>query len=69
MEQFSDEQLITRVMNGEKSALVPLVERYHSRLLGYLYRLTFGNQPLAEDLVQDTFVHILQQDSYRPGRP
>jgi RNA polymerase sigma-70 factor (ECF subfamily) len=69
MERLSDEQLMAQVMDGERSALAPLVERYHGRLLGYLYRLTFGNRPLAEDLVQDTFVRILQQDSYQPNRP
>ncbi len=69
MNALSDEQLIARLMQGEREALSPLVERYHRLLLGYLYRLTNGNQPLAEDLVQDTFMRILQQDSYQPGRP
>jgi RNA polymerase sigma factor (sigma-70 family) len=38
-------------------------------LLGYLYRLVRGNRQLAEDLVQETFVQILKQDSYLPGHP
>jgi RNA polymerase sigma-70 factor (ECF subfamily) len=45
------------------------VERYHAPLLGYLYRLTDGNRPLAEDLVQETFIRLLRQDSYQTGRP
>ena len=65
----TDEQLIARVMAGEPAALQPLVERYHGPLLGYLYRLTGGDRPLAEDLVQDTFEHVLRQASFRPGRP
>jgi len=63
----TDEQLIAHVMAGEPAALQPLVERYHGPLLGYLYRLTSGDRPLAEDLVQDTFEHVLRQDSFRPG--
>ncbi len=69
MNALSDEQLIAGLMQGEREALAPLVERYHRLLLGYLYRLTNGNQPLAEDLVQETFIRVLQQDSYQPGRP
>lgn len=69
MLHLSDEQLIARVLEGEQSALAPLVERHHGPLFGYLYRLTHGQRQLAEDLVQDTFVRILQQDSFQPGRP
>jgi RNA polymerase sigma-70 factor (ECF subfamily) len=69
MECQSDEQLIEAIMRGNQSALAPLVERYHAPLLGYLYRLTDGNRPLAEDLVQDTFIRVLQQHSYQPERP
>jgi RNA polymerase sigma-70 factor, ECF subfamily len=67
--RWSDEQLISAVMSGNKSALEPLVTRYHAALLGYLYRLTNGNRSLAEDLVQETFVHLLSQGSYQAGRP
>ena len=55
----TDEQLIARVMAGDSAALAPLVERYHGPLLAYLYRLTGGDRPLAEDLVQDTFEHVI----------
>jgi RNA polymerase sigma-70 factor (ECF subfamily) len=69
MDPLSDEQLIGEVMSGNRSALEPLVARYHAALLGYLYRLTNGNRPLAEDLVQETFIHLLRQGTYRAGRP
>ena len=65
----TDEQLMAQVMRGDASALAPLVERYHGPLLGYLYRLTNGNRPLAEDLVQDTFVRVMRQASFQAGRP
>src|SRR5262245_7780873 len=69
VDQLTDEQLITRMMDGDTAALARLVERYHRPLLGYLYRLTSGNDALAEDLAQETFVRILQQDSYQSDRP
>ncbi len=53
-------------------ALARLVERHHSLLLGFLYRMT-GDRALAEDLVQETFVRVLrgirQYDYPRPFKP
>jgi RNA polymerase sigma-70 factor, ECF subfamily len=69
MEQLSDEVLMAEVMAGKTIALAILVERYHASLLGYLYRLVSGDRPLAEDLVQETFLNILQQRGYQIGRP
>lgn len=69
MEWIADEQLMTAVMAGDQSALTALVTRHHSALLGYLYRLTGGDRPLAEDLVQETFLRVLQQRSYRADHP
>jgi RNA polymerase sigma-70 factor (ECF subfamily) len=64
-----DEQLIQSVMQGDRDALATLVARHHRPLLGYLYRLLGGNRLLAEDLVQETFMRVLQQENYEPGRP
>ncbi len=65
---LSDEQIMAQVMLGKRTFLEILVERYHKPLFGYLYRLTNGNCPLAEDLVQETFLRVLQQDTYQPQR-
>ncbi len=64
-----DEALMAAVSAGEQAALAALVERYHAPLLGYLYRLTGGNRPLAEDLVQETFLGLLRRSGYQPHRP
>jgi RNA polymerase sigma-70 factor (ECF subfamily) len=69
MEQPSDETLVQRVLAGDHDALSALVVRYHQPLLGYLYRLTEGNRPLAEDLVQETFARLLRPANFQPGRP
>jgi RNA polymerase sigma-70 factor (ECF subfamily) len=69
IDQLSDEALMSAVMSGKSTALAMLVERYHSLLLGYIYRLVGGDRPLAEDIVQETFLHILQKSGYQAGRP
>jgi RNA polymerase sigma-70 factor, ECF subfamily len=69
MQERSDEQLMAAVMAGDQVALAALVARHHGPLLGYLYRLTGGDQHLAEDLVQETLLHVLRQHTYQTGRP
>ena len=69
----TDEQLAQQVQHGEAQALTALVERHHGALLGYLYRLTGGHRPLAEDLTQETFLRalrrIVQYQYPRPFKP
>ena len=66
----TDEQLARQLQQGETQALAQLVERHHSPLLGFLYRLTGGDRALAEDLVQDTFLRVLRTcGQYRAARP
>ncbi|MBI5566136.1 MAG: RNA polymerase sigma factor [Chloroflexi bacterium] len=66
----TDEQLARRLQQGDANALGQLVERHHSPLLGFLYRLTGGDRALAEDLAQDTFLRVLRTcHQYRAPRP
>lgn len=69
MQERSDEQLIAAVMAGDQVALAALVTRHHAPLLGYLYGLAGGDRQLAEDLVQETLLHVLRQRVYPPDRP
>ncbi len=69
MQERSDEQLMAAVMAGDQVALAALVTRHHAPLLGYLYRLVGGDQQLAEDLVQETLLHVLRQRTYQAARP
>ncbi len=70
---LSDEILVRGVQRGNQSYLTILVERYHAPLLRFLLRMCHGNRPLAEDLVQETFLRLLRsinQYNYpRPFRP
>ena len=64
-----DEDLARALQRGETRALTLLVERHHAPLLGYLYRLTGGDRPLAEDLVQETFLRVLRSiRQYHPAQ-
>ena len=69
MQEKSDEQLMAAVQAGDQVALAALVTRHHSPLLGYLYRFVGGDRQLAEDLVQETLLHVLRQHAYQPHRP
>lgn len=60
---------MTAVQAGDRPALGRLVERHHRPLIGYLYRLSGGDRPLAEDLAQETFVRLLRGSCYQVGRP
>lgn len=67
---IADELLARRIQQGDSSAIGGIVERHYDSLLGYLYRMTGGDRPLAEDLVQDTFVRALRSIAqYQHPRP
>ena len=71
--ELTDEDLALGVQRGNTNDLATLVERHHSPLLGFLYRMTGGDRALAEDLVQETFLRVLRairQYQYpRPFKP
>ena len=54
----TDEELMSRyARSGDREAFGLLFSRYAPRLLG-LFRRSTGDQALAQDLVQQTFLHI-----------
>jgi RNA polymerase sigma-70 factor (ECF subfamily) len=62
--------LARSIQRGEAEALNTLVERHHSPLLGFLYRLTGGDRALAEDLAQEAFLRVLRSiEQYAHPRP
>lgn len=53
-------ELLGRCQAGDKLAWDTLVDAYWQRLFGYALRAT-GNAELAQDLVQETFLRIVQR--------
>ena len=57
MAALDDSGLVAAFLAGEARAFTELVDRYHVRLLNFVYR-TIGDRDRAEDLVQETFVRV-----------
>jgi RNA polymerase sigma-70 factor (ECF subfamily) len=63
-------QLQTSIQRSDRRAagvaLDALVGRHYDGLMGYLYRLTSGDRPLAEDIAQEAFLRVLRHiDQYK----
>jgi RNA polymerase sigma-70 factor (ECF subfamily) len=64
-----DEQLMLRCRRGDEEAFAALVRRYERELYGYLRRY-LGDNALAEDVFQNTFLQVhLKRSQYDEGRP
>jgi len=50
-------ELVDRYLDGDAYAFQVLADRYHDRLVNFIYR-TIGDRDRAEDLVQETFVRV-----------
>ncbi|MBI4545023.1 MAG: sigma-70 family RNA polymerase sigma factor [Gemmatimonadetes bacterium] len=55
--ELDDSGLVAAFLGGETRCFGELVERYHQRLLNFIYR-TIGDRDRAEDLVQETFIRV-----------
>jgi RNA polymerase sigma-70 factor (ECF subfamily) len=59
--------LLTRVADGDRAALTQLYERYHSRLLRFIYRLT-GDLEAAQEGVNDVMLVVWNSAANFGGR-
>jgi RNA polymerase sigma-70 factor (ECF subfamily) len=65
----TDEELMQCLRRGIREAFGTLVRRYERELYGYLRRYT-GDDSLAEDVFQNTFLQVhLKCGQYEAGRP
>jgi RNA polymerase sigma-70 factor (ECF subfamily) len=55
MSQDKDQDIIERVLGGERDAYAALVDRYKGPIFNLAYRMTGSHQD-ADDLTQDTFI-------------
>lgn len=66
-----EELLVTRARRGDADAFAEIFERYHQRIVNYLYGLVHDRE-LAHDLAQDSFIKAYKalprmDDSLRLG--
>ena len=61
----NDQELVQAYIKGDQSAIEILINRHRSKVYTYIL-LTIKNQPLAEDLFQETFIKVIQ--SLRGGK-
>jgi RNA polymerase sigma-70 factor (ECF subfamily) len=67
--EADERSLILKARRGSGDAIAALVERYSPGLFRYLISLS-GDPALAEDLLQDTWLRVMERlNSYRTGRP
>jgi RNA polymerase sigma-70 factor (ECF subfamily) len=65
MLRTSDEVLVQRFKNGDRSAFSELVDRHQHRVYSLCYRW-MGNQQAAEEVAQDVFVSLFRSlDRFR----
>src|SRR4051812_35171172 len=57
LRSLDDAGVVAVFLQGEERAFEELVDRYQSRLIGFVYR-TVGDRERAEDLVQEVFVRV-----------
>jgi RNA polymerase sigma factor (sigma-70 family) len=57
----SDSDLVMAALNGERDAFAGLYQRHAGWMRPLLWRLTGGDQGLADDLLQDSFVQAWQK--------
>ena len=57
--------MVQAYIKGDQSAIEILINRHRSKVYTYIL-LTIKNQPLAEDLFQETFIKVIQ--SLRAGK-
>ncbi|PIU42328.1 MAG: RNA polymerase subunit sigma-24 [Candidatus Omnitrophica bacterium CG07_land_8_20_14_0_80_42_15] len=64
--QPSDEYLIQKAREEDRSTFEELYNRYKKAIFGYIYRL-IGDKAVAEELTQETFVKVyMNLARYRP---
>ncbi len=59
LQELDDCQVAQRHLDGDPQAFGSLVDRYQSRLLGFVARNT-GDRERAEDLVQEAFIRVFR---------
>ena len=62
--KYTDEELMSRIGEGDSGFLKELYNRYNKKLLNYFYRMLGGDETKAQDFLQDVFLKIIE----KPGQ-
>jgi RNA polymerase sigma factor (sigma-70 family) len=57
--KLSDYELVNKFINGQRSGIEVLINRYKNKVYTYIL-LIVKNQQLTEDIFQDTFIKVIQ---------
>ena len=60
MDHDQEQEIIGRVLGGDRSAFAGLVEKYQGVIFNLAYRMT-GSREDADDLTQETFIRAFQK--------
>tara|TARA_R110002050_G_scaffold286088_1_gene436096 strand:- start:48295 stop:48879 length:585 start_codon:yes stop_codon:yes gene_type:complete len=64
-EKITDQELVSKYLNGHEYSLQILIERHQERVLGYI-RSKVRDTQLAEDIFQDVFIKVI--NTLRKGK-
>jgi RNA polymerase sigma factor (sigma-70 family) len=56
--QLNDQELVSKYLSGDESALETLINRHQSKIYSYVMQIV-KDQQLAEDVFQDTFFKVI----------
>lgn len=56
---FTDEELMSRVQNGDRKCFEELYDRYHKRLFNFIFRL-LNDREKTEDFLHDVFIKVME---------
>jgi RNA polymerase sigma-70 factor, ECF subfamily len=67
-DQPSDDDLMTRIADGDRDAFALLYRRFRADVYRFALHVS-GSRPVADDVTQDVFMAMIHEASrYRPGR-
>ncbi len=58
---YSDEQLMDKVVKGDSRAFTEVYERYSKPMLNYFYKMLWQDKLKAEDFMQELFTKIIHK--------
>lgn len=65
---ITDEELMLKVLSGDKKAFYVLVNRWNKPIINFFYK-SIGEVQISEDLAQEVFINVWKTKSYSPKAP